>query len=207
MGAYNRKDHFYQKAKAEGYRSRAAYKLIELDEKYGLFKSGMKVLDLGCAPGGWLQIAAQKVGSSGLVVGVDLAYVPQLSDTELKKAGISNAPILIVGDLLDEDIQKRVIDEAGGRVNLIISDMSPDISGIRFQDAVRSAELVEVAFEIAKACLIDGGNLVAKVFPGNEADEVYKAMSRNFKKVSRIGLSSTRKTSKEYYFVAMGFFR
>jgi 23S rRNA (uridine2552-2'-O)-methyltransferase len=202
MGTYNRKDHFYQRAKDEGYRSRAAYKLAELNNKFHLLKQGQRILDLGCAPGSWLQVAAQKVGPSGAVVGVDLLALEPFKDSELKALGSKSKPIIIQGDACDEEIQSQIREAADGLFDVVLSDMSPQISGIRFRDAAMSAELVETALYISQALLKPGGSLVAKIFPGNEADEVVNEIRKHFGKVSRIGLSSTRKSSKEFYIVA-----
>lgn len=206
MGNYNRKDHLYQRAKSEGYRSRAAYKLEELDQKYKLFKPGMKVVDLGCAPGGWLQVAAAKVGSSGIVIGIDRFPVEPLRLEEIKHSKMGVAiPIILTGDITEVEIQQQVIKEAGSKVDLVMSDMSPDLTGVYFQDAARSAELVEIAFSIANTLLIPRGNIITKIFPGSEADQLFIEMKKHYKKLSRVELKSTRKTSKEFYFVGQEF--
>ena len=206
MGNYQRKDHLYLKAKSEGYRSRAAYKLQELDQKYHLIKPGMKVVDLGCAPGGWLQVAAAKVGRLGMVIGIDRLVVKSFRLGEIKgREGEINSPIILTGDITDVEIQQQVIKEAGSKVDLILSDMSPDLTGVYFQDAARSAELVEIAFTIANILLKPKGNIVTKIFPGTESDQLFLEMKKNYKKLSRVALKSTRKTSKEFYFVGEGF--
>lgn len=200
MSTYDRKDKLYQQAKAEGYRSRAAYKLQELDKKYGFLKSGNKVLDLGCFPGGWLQVAAERVGKGGRVVGVDLREVEPFG------AGTKGCyPQVVVGDLTEEGVQDQLLALAEGPVDLILSDMSPQLTGIRFADVARSAELVELAFAVTEKMLKKGGNFVAKIFPGPEADEIFKRMQPTFEKLSRHCLKSSRTTSNEFYVVGRGF--
>lgn len=191
---YDRKDHFYQKAKREGYRSRAAYKLIELDQKNRLFRSGMSVLDLGCAPGSWSQVAAEKIGAQGKVLGVDLNQVEPITNATL-----------IVGDITEQTTFDEIVRILNGKVDLVISDLSPSLSGIKFADALRAAGLVESAYYCASHCLRQGGDFVAKIFPGPDTDKLTKELRQSFNSVSREVLSSTRKTSKEFYLVAKGY--
>jgi 23S rRNA (uridine2552-2'-O)-methyltransferase len=202
-GTYQRKDHLYDKAKAEGYRSRAAYKLLELDKKLHFLKSGSRVLDLGCFPGGWLQVAAQKVGDKGLVIGVDLKEVEAVS----VKNGRANPPHILCGDVFDKSIREQICALSGGVVDVVLSDMSPKLSGVRFSDAARSAELVDLALEVARELLAEGGTFVAKIFPGPESDESAKNIRKLFRRFSRENLDSSRKTSTEMYFVAQNFIR
>ena len=206
MGNYNRKDYLYIKAKSEGYRSRAAYKLQELDQKYKLLKAGMRVVDLGCAPGGWIQVASAKVGSNGVVIGIDRLPVEPFRSDETKNSNHDFAtPIILAGDITEVEIQQQVIKEAGGKVDLVMSDMSPDLTGIYFQDAARSAELVDIAFSIADVLLKPNGNIITKIFPGSEADQLFAEKRKHYKKLSRVALKATRKTSKEFYFVGQEF--
>ena len=191
---YDRKDHFYQKAKKEGYRSRAAYKLLELDQKSRLFRPGMSVLDLGCAPGSWAQVAVEKIGAEGKVIGVDLEQVEPIHNATL-----------IVGDITSPETFEEVMKLVNGKVDLVISDLSPHLSGIKFADALRAAGLVESAYYCASNCLKVGGNFVAKIFPGPDTDKLTKELRQRFEAVSREVLDSTRKTSKEFYLVAKGF--
>ncbi len=202
MAEYNRKDKLYNQAKSEGYRSRAAYKLIELDEKFHLFRKGMRVLDLGSFPGGWLQVSLAKVGPSGVVVGIDLKEIDpvamRVGNTEVK-------PTVIIGDITEAPVLDEIEQIFGSRVGLVLSDMSPHLTGISFGDAARSADLVLRAFEVAKRLLEKGGGFVAKIFPGPEAEELNRELKRNFKKLTRVYLDSTRKTSSEFYFVCQDF--
>lgn len=198
MGNYKRKDHLYQRAKEEGYRSRAAYKLKELQQKYKLFRKGMRVVDLGSFPGGWLQVALEETAPDGCVLGIDLRDVEQL-----QSAGRS--AIVLKGDLRDEKAVMEIAERTGGKVDVVLSDLSPNLTGVHFQDAARSAELVDAAFEVACRLLKKGGSFVAKIFPGPECEELAKQMKKRFKTFSRPVLGASRKSSKELYFVGRGF--
>jgi len=196
--AYNRKDHFYRKAKREGKASRAIYKLSELQNRFKLIDRGGIALDLGCAPGGWLQELSEIVGKSGRVIGIDFLPV---------KISLSKNVVVIEGDLNDEESIKRIEDEANGLVDAVLSDMSPNISGIAFADAYRSYELSMLAFEICEKSLREGGNFVTKIFPGEEFTEYIKLLKKNFKKVSTVTPAATRRTSSERYILAIGYKR
>lgn len=192
--AYDRKDHFYQEAKKQGYRSRAAFKLKELQKKFNLIRQGDVVLDLGAWPGGWLQVAAEFVGPQGQVVGVDLVEIDPLP--ELPHV------TLLVGDLLDPAVQQQVIQAAGRPPRVVLSDMSPKLSGIRDADRAATERIALLAWGVAKDILPRGGSFVAKLFMSPESDLVVKEIRRHFEKVSREELDSSRKTSTEYYLVA-----
>ncbi len=200
-GVYKRKDHYYDRAKAEGYRSRGAYKLLELNKKFKFLKPGATVLDLGSFPGGWLQVAQEKVGPRGVVVGVDL--------NEVEPVGVqdpgANAPVILRGDIREPEIQEQIRLLSGPGVDVLLSDMSPKLSGIRFRDAAFSAELVEIAFETAKSLLRPGGSFVAKIFPGQESEELVKKIRPAFERFSRENLDASRKSSTEMYFVGQSF--
>ncbi|HUU04137.1 MAG TPA: RlmE family RNA methyltransferase [Myxococcota bacterium] len=188
--AYDRKDGWYRKAKREGYRSRAAYKLIELDKKLRLFRKGMRVVDLGCAPGGWLQVAAERVGRRGRVVGVDRLQTQPLASEQVK---------LLLGDVNQPGTRERLAELLGGTADLLLSDMAPNTSGVGFQDHVRSIELVRMAGELAAALLTCGGALLAKVFDGPDLDALLGELKDSFGPARRIRLKSTRKGSREIY--------
>jgi 23S rRNA (uridine2552-2'-O)-methyltransferase len=198
MTSYNRKDHLYQRAKQEGYRSRAAYKLLELDEKYKLFRPGAKVLDLGSFPGGWLQVACERVGSKGVVVGIDLKDVDPIACHQ----GCS--PTILLGDATTPEMQAQ-IRELLGKANVVLSDMSAHLTGIALKDAAQSAELVETAFTVATALLKPGGSFVVKAFPSQDLEEVVKRHRQGFGKVGRTVLKSTRVTSNELYLIGTDF--
>jgi 23S rRNA (uridine2552-2'-O)-methyltransferase len=190
---YNRKDTWYRKAKAEGYRSRAAYKLQELDRLVKLFRRGQRVLDLGCAPGGWLQVTAKAVSEQGRVVGIDRLAVAPLN--------LPNV-IVVTGDIQAPESLARLREELGGQADLVISDMAPDTSGVGFADHARSIELVRAALDVARAQLRPGGTLVAKVFEGPDLNPLVTEMRKFFKEIRRIRLDTTRKGSRELYLIA-----
>lgn len=191
--AYRRKDGWYRKAKQEGYRSRAAYKLEELDRRLALFRRGMRVADLGCAPGGWLQLAAARVGRRGRVVGIDRLEVAPL--------GLAQVEVLR-GDIEDEQTAARLGRALGGPAGVVLSDMAPDTSGVGFADHARSVELVRAAASLAQALLVPGGRLVAKAFEGPDMNSLVTELGTGFTKVRRMRLKTTRKGSRELYLVA-----
>lgn len=204
MATYNRKDHYYKKAKEEGYRSRASYKLLDLDKKYGLFKKGFSVLDLGCFPGGWLQVASEKVSSTGKVVGVDLLPLEVFKQQEFHSKDFS-FPIVFCGDMTDEAVQEKLLAESPGGYHVLLSDMSPKLSGVRLRDMARTVELVQAAFDLAPVVLKKGGTLIAKIFPSEEANQIFNQQKKRFQTIKRENVSSSRSTSNEFYLVAKGF--
>ena len=196
-GKYDRKDRYYQKAKSEGYRSRASYKLLELDRRFKLFAKVNSVLDLGCAPGGWLQVVLQKVREKATVVGID--RLPCEGFTPEEQAGRSVA--IICGDMTTQKSKEAVFNAVGGRVDLILSDMSPDVSGIRFRDDANARAVLDCVLNSAERFLKRGGTLVTKIFPGPDVEEGIPLLRSKFEKFHRVQLESTRKTSKEHYLV------
>ncbi|NCB40629.1 MAG: RlmE family RNA methyltransferase, partial [Erysipelotrichia bacterium] len=148
-------DHYLQKSRADDYRSRAAYKLEEIDQKYRLIRPGMKILDLGAAPGSWTQYALRKVAGKAKIVAIDL----------LEIAPIEGATIL-QGDIRDQQKQAQIIELAPNGLDLILSDMAPDTTGVHYADTENSAILVHLALDIAEKLLKPGGSFVAKVFEG-----------------------------------------
>jgi 23S rRNA (uridine2552-2'-O)-methyltransferase len=196
--AYKRKDGWYKKAKEQGYRSRAAYKLIELQRRCKLFSKGMRVVDLGCAPGGWLQVAAREVGGKGRVAGIDRLEVEPL--------GLPQA-VALVGNIHDKEACDRLQEILGGRADVVLSDMAPDTSGVHDADHARSLELARAAFEAAARLLRPGGTLVCKVFDGSDTNDLILDWKSAFGKVRRIRPESTRKGSRELYLVARPFER
>lgn len=197
-GTYNRKDHLYKQAKADGYRSRASYKLVELDKRFRFLKRGARIVDLGCAPGGWVQVAAEKVGPTGRVVGVDLVAIDPM------KPG-NNHVSCIEGDMTLPETQEQARQLLGGKADAVLSDMSPSISGIKLKDSAQSAELVAAAMSFAESVLQPGGLFVAKIFPGEDCDQLGRELRGRFSKFSRLNLDSSRTTSIEQYFVGQGF--
>jgi len=178
-------DHYVRKARQEGYRSRAAYKLVELDEKHSLFKPGMTVLDLGAAPGGWSQVAAQKVMPGGRVIAVDI----------LEMAPISGVTVL-KGDFRELSIEERA--------DVVLSDVSPNLSGIPNVDQARLLELTLAAIEVCAKILKRDGVFVVKAFHGEAFDELRERLEAVFKRVKVVKPSASRGESAETYVVARG---
>ncbi len=193
MSQYNRKDRFYQQAKKEGYPARSAYKLIELDKKFSILKPGRKIVDLGCAPGGWLKVAEEKLKTAGSIVGIDLLplqYTPTSSVT------------FIQGNFLEAPQQEHIIQALGGPADWVLSDMSPNISGIKFKDLAASLEVCDAALQFSKKVLKKGGSLIVKIFPGPDLEPFKKELRLSFEKVSSLTPDATRKTSAEIYLIA-----
>jgi len=194
MGSYERKDATYRAAKKSGLRSRAGVKLEDLDAKFRLLAPGRRVVDLGCWPGAWLQVAARRVGSTGVVVGVDLVAVEPL--------GLANVTT-IVGDVRDAAVRQQIVDAAGGPIDVVLSDLSPKLTGVRATDEAREEELVAVAIDLAHGMLAANGCLVVKLFSRVEAS-MTKRMRESFASVSAWRPPSTRKGSSEIYAMARG---
>ncbi len=187
-------DPFVKRAKQEGFRSRAAYKLDEIDERDHLFKPGMLIVDLGAAPGGWSQLAAQKLGGNGKVIALDI----------LEMVGLSGV-VFIQGDFREDKVLAQLTDALEGRrVDLVISDMAPNITGIGLSDQARSMHLVELALEFAVGHLKPGGNFLVKVFQGEGFDAYLKAMRQNFRQVQNRKPDASRGRSSEVYLLGKG---
>ena len=206
MSHYVRKDYLYQQAKEEGYRSRAAFKLLELDDRYRLIKAGSTVLDLGSFPGGWLQVAALRVRERGKVVGVDLKDVAPVTANELSRLGKGfTLPRVFKGDVTDASIREVLREANGGLYDLVLSDMSPALTGVQARDVAAVAELLGTAFTVLPELLKTKGAFVAKAFPSPEIDELFRRFKNCFNKLDRTQLKSTRKTSNELYIIGTGF--
>lgn len=191
-----RRDRFHQKAKREGFAARAVYKLEEIDSKLDLFDTGDRVLDLGCAPGSWLQYARQQVGDTGTLVGLD------------RPVGIGSMRALPNARLITGDVMTISIDELKGELagfDVVLSDMAPDTSGIRNLDQMRSEALFERALEIARAVLVPGGNFVGKLFQGPDFKKLTEAVRLSFDKMKTVKPASSRQISIEQYVVGVGF--
>ncbi len=191
MSGYNKKDFYHQKAKEEGFLARSAYKLQEINKKFRLLKPGSRVLDLGCAPGAWVQVALPFVGAKGVVVGIDLENI------EKKDLSAPNFRF-IHGDafkLKPEDLPE-------GPFDVVLSDMAPKTSGIKVRDQALSAALCLHALETAKLHLRNGGSLVVKLFEGEDAEKVAKEIARHFETFKHFRPESTRQASKEIYLIA-----
>ena len=182
-------DVYVQRAKAEGYRSRAAYKLIEVAARDKLLKLGMVVVDLGAAPGGWSQVAAAKTGTGGRVIAVDLLPMDSLRNVTF-----------LQGDFRDEAVAQALERELAGRpIDLVLSDMSPNISGIALSDQARAMHLAELALEFAVKHLKPGGSLLVKVFQGSGFQEFLREMRSCFMRVMTRKPEASRGRSNELY--------
>lgn len=189
-------DPYYKKAKQEDYRSRASYKLKQLDKKFKIIKQGNKVVDLGAAPGGWSQVALEKVGEEGIVVGVDLNRIKPFPEENFHG---------IRGDFTTPEVQSKIMELIGGKAKVVISDASPSLCGIKNLDQLRSIDLITVVIEIAENILEEKGNLVMKVFQGPEYKNMLNSLKKKFRQVKTTKPPSSRKKSSEMYVVALGY--
>ena len=190
-------DPFVAEAKRLGYRSRAAFKLVGIDERARLLKPGMTVLDLGSAPGGWLQVAVERVGArdgKGRVVGIDLQAID----------AVPGATIL-QGDVFAEDAQARLVAALGGPADLVLSDMAPPASGQPDIDHLRIVALAEAALDLAGRVLKPGGAFVIKLLPGSDERAYLDALRRRFASVRRLKPPASRADSAEFFLVGTGF--
>ena len=190
------KDHYYNKAKQEGYRSRAAYKLKQLDDLEHIFDRGDTVVDLGAAPGGWLEVAAEEVGPQGNVIGVDFQRIKDFEDHDNVET--------LRGDMTEAKTRDRVIDAAGGSVDAVISDMAPNMSGEYSLDQARSLHLARQAFETSLELLDSGGDFVVKVFEGPDVDDFRADVEAEFQYVRATSPKASRDESSEIYLIGKG---
>jgi 23S rRNA (uridine2552-2'-O)-methyltransferase len=187
------KDHYYNKSKQEGYRSRSAYKLKQLDREEDLLHEGKTVVDLGAAPGGWLQVAAEEVGEQGTVVGVDRQRIDPIDGVETVR-----------GDMTEESTKEQVRDVAGDSVDVVLSDMAPNMTGEYSVDHARSVHLARQAFETALDVLDSGGDFAVKVFEGQDLDDFREDIEPEFQYVRTLRPDASRESSSEVYLVAKG---
>jgi 23S rRNA (uridine2552-2'-O)-methyltransferase len=190
-------DPYVARAKLEGYRSRAAFKLIEIDERYHVLHPGQKIVDLGAAPGGWSQVAAQKTGSRdgrGRVIGIDLLDIAPLPGVEFRKM-----------DFLDPDATAHLKEWLGGKADVVLSDMAANATGHRKTDHLRIVGLIELAADFACEILAPGGSFLAKVFQGGTEGMVLARLKRDFATVRHVKPKASRAGSAELYVLASGF--
>ncbi|GHB18015.1 ribosomal RNA large subunit methyltransferase E [Pseudovibrio japonicus] len=191
-------DPYVRRAKVDGYRSRAAYKLIEINEKHEILKPGMRVVDLGCAPGGWSQLTAPIVGSTDdepLVVGIDYLEVEPIPGV-----------VILQKDFLDDDAPDELMKALGGhRPDLVMSDMAAPTTGHRQTDHLRTAYLFEIAIDFARQNLNEGGTFLSKVFAGGAEAKLLQELKKEFKSVVHIKPPASRKGSPEMFILAKGF--
>jgi len=194
----HKKDEYYKKAKQENYRSRASFKLQQLNRKYKLIKNGDSVVDLGAAPGGWSQVALGLVGVDGLVVAVDLNWIKPFPEENFWS---------IQGDFTSEETLEEIRRTLQGKANVVISDAAPKLSGIKDLDQLRSIDLAQTVLQICDEVLSYKGKMVMKVFQGEGYPELLKEVKRKFQTVRTTKPPSSRKKSGEMYVVARGFQR
>lgn len=187
------RDAYVRKARGEGYRSRAAYKLKQIDRRDRLLRPGMTVVDLGSAPGGWSQVVRERLGTRGTVIAVDILGMPSL-------AGVT----FIQGDFTDPDILRAVRGAAAGGVDLVLSDMAPNMSGMRAVDQPRMMHLSECALAFAEQALKPGGDLLLKVFHGEGFDDFLRVLRARFARVAVRKPDASRDRSSETYVLARG---
>ena len=186
-------DAFVQRARAEGWRSRAVFKLEEIDRRAGLIRRGMTVVDLGAAPGGWSQYAARRLAGSGRIIAVDLLAMDPIDGVEI-----------LQGDFTEDAVLAALLDSLGPApgADLVMSDMAPNISGVRAVDQPRSMLLAEMALELARDVLRPGGAFVTKLFQGEGFDEFVREARQSFGRVSVKKPAASRPGSRETYLVA-----
>ena len=188
-------DPFVKKAQLEGYRSRSAYKLIELNEKDRLIRPGMRIMDLGSAPGGWSQVAGKLVGAKGRVLATDILPMEPLKNVDF-----------IQGDFNDEAVVAKLLDWlGGGKFDLIVSDIAPNITGIDSADQASSMNFLELALDTVRQTLKPGATFVAKMFQGSGSDQYVKELRTSFEKVLIRKPAASRAESREVFIVAKGF--
>ncbi len=196
MAKYDRKDVFHQRAKRQGYRSRAAYKLEEIQRRARILKRGAKVFDLGCWPGGWLQVAAQVVGPKGRVVGVDLAEL----DPPLYEKNVQ----FLCADLTDASTADALLALLGGTADVVICDAAPKLTGVRATDRAHEEALLEAIEALVPRLLRPGGDLLVKLLEGPEAQTIEKRLRAGFTRSRSLKPKASRKGTTERYVVAHG---
>lgn len=194
MARYERKDHYHQRAKREGYRSRAAYKLEEIQRAQRLLRPGQRVVDLGCWPGGWLQVASAAVGARGRVVGVDRAEI----EPSLEKENV----IAICGDLSEPRVWKDVLEALGGLADVVLCDAAPKLTGVRATDCAREEALLEAVEAALPSLLRPGGSLLLKILEGPDAQRVERRIRDRFERARGVKPSASRKGTTERYLLA-----
>ena len=191
--AFTVQDHYFLKAKKQHYLARAVYKLEEIQKKYKILRAGCRVLDLGAAPGSWIQLARGVVGQSGLIVGIDLKPIEH---------PFPNRVVTLQGDIFDREFVEEAL-RGHLPFHVVLSDMAPATSGIKVADSARSALLFERAFEIACWALQPGGTFLAKIFHGSEFHQLLAQLKQQFGRTRVIRPEATRKQSREIYILAM----
>ncbi|MEM2192667.1 MAG: RlmE family RNA methyltransferase [Candidatus Hadarchaeales archaeon] len=189
-------DGYYRMAKKLGYRSRAAFKLLQLDERYSLIKKGDVVVDLGAAPGGWMQVAAEKVGSAGFVLGVDVQPIEKFPEPNV---------VTLIADITKENTAAEILKILPRRADVVLSDVSPKITGVWSIDHSRSIELTRASLDIAEKILAPGGNILMKVFQGDLLQDFLAEVKEKFTFFKASKPRASRKESAEVYLIGKGF--
>jgi 23S rRNA (uridine2552-2'-O)-methyltransferase len=188
-------DPYVKQAQKDGYRSRASYKLLEVQEKYNLIRNGMSVVDLGAAPGGWSQVTSRLIGGQGRLIASDILEMDSIPDVTF-----------IQGDFTEDEVLARILEAVGNsQVDLVISDMAPNMSGTPEVDMPKAMFLCELALDLAERILKPGGNFVIKIFQGEGFDVYLKDARRKFDKIQMIKPDSSRGSSREQYMLAWGY--
>jgi len=193
---YERKDAHYKRARAEGYRARSVYKLAELDRRWRLLRHGDAVIDLGAWPGAWLQLARERVGAEGRVVGVDLAKIEKLPAPNVA---------VVVGDVREPATAEAILERLGRPADVVLSDLAPKLTGIRATDEARSQELNETTLALLPRLLVPGGRFVMKTFMSGDFEATLRATRARFDEVKTTRPDATRRGSSELYVLGLGF--
>jgi 23S rRNA (uridine2552-2'-O)-methyltransferase len=191
-----RRDQFYKLAKEKGYRSRASFKLLQANRSYRFIKHGWNVVDLGAAPGGWLQIAQEAVGKSGFVLGVDKQEIKPLSRQNV---------VTIVGDIEDPSLSDRIKEKIPGPVDVVLSDASPNLTGSWDTDQARQVYLANLSLEIARRVLRKGGAFFVKAFQGTDLQDFRSDLERSFQTIRIVKPPASRSDSSEIYFLGLNY--
>jgi 23S rRNA (uridine2552-2'-O)-methyltransferase len=189
----HKQEKYYRLAKRLDYRSRASFKLIQMDDRFGIFREGDSVVDLGASPGGWLQVAKERVGD-GKVIGVDLRPIKPIEGV-----------ITMVGDMTENDTMNALLEKFGGKADIVLSDMAPNVGGNYSTDHARSVHLCTYAIDVADRILKRNGKMVIKVFMGDMFHTLKEEMDKRFRNVKIHAPDATRSSSSEVYVVAFGY--
>ncbi len=188
-------EHYYKLAKKLNYRSRASFKLMQIDDRFNIFRDGDSVVDLGASPGGWLQVAKGRVGDRGKVVGVDLKYIKPLD-------GVTT----IIGDITEDSTMRELLEVVGGKVDVVLSDMAPNVGGHYSTDHARSVDLCMYAVAVCDRILKKNGKMVMKVFMGDMMDSLMEELEPRFASVKIHSPAASRDASSEVYIISKGFY-
>ena len=192
----HKRDQFHRLAKARGFRSRASFKLLQINKQYRVIRSGQRVLDLGAAPGGWVQAARQAVGTRGFVLGVDLQEISPFPSSNVET---------IVGDISQADIVDNIQSKSGGGFDVVLSDLAPNVSGVWEVDHARQIELARCALRLGCRLIHSSGNMLIKVFQGAETKDFENEMRKLFRAFRIVKPPASRPESAELFFLGLGF--